>query len=178
MTYDWRWCQLDQLNPYQLLDPRNDKLYILAMRFTHNRAEAEDLAQQTRIQMLANIKAFDSSRGTPVSWAFKVMLRLWLNATRKQVPTTVGFDESPFEPEDPQESGHKLSEQFVQRESLNDALGQLPGELRAALVLVYVEDLSYAEAAEAMGVPIGTIRSRIHRAKEILRERLGNINNL
>ncbi|MBY0423332.1 MAG: RNA polymerase sigma factor [Parvularculaceae bacterium] len=132
------------------------------------RADADDLAQATVLRLL--------ERGAPEDadlkrWAFRVCKNLWIDdrrarAVRLQAATSGAVDGETAT------DGERAAIGRVALAEAETAMAALPPEQRTALALVAVEGMSYAEAAEALDVPVGTIMSRISRARVALSERL------
>ena len=147
--------------------PFMDALYTAAMRMTHNAADAEDLVQET---FLRAYRAFDGFQpGTNIrAWLYTILHRARTDAFRKagRSPRTVELEgEGPAvpPPQDALASGG---------EDLQRALDALPEVFRVAVILRDVEELSYDEIAGVLDVPIGTVMSRIHRGRALLRASL------
>ena len=144
-------------------------LYRVARRYAMNATDAEDLVSQT---LLAAAKAWDSFDGKHVrSWLITILKNEHLKTLRYRAsrPKTVGIEDS-FEV-----SGESPSDEIDQRAFVEDILRELdslPEDFRMAVALCDVEQLSYEDAAAALGVPIGTIRSRLFRGRRALREKL------
>jgi RNA polymerase sigma-70 factor (ECF subfamily) len=148
--------------------PQLRSLFGAAYRMTGNAHDAEDLVQET---FLRAHRAFE--RFTPGSnaraWLHTILQRVRTDAFRrtKRRPETVELTgEGPGEapPQDALASG---------REDLERALRGLPEAFREAVVLRDIQELSYAEIATALGIPVGTVMSRIHRGRALLRAALG-----
>ncbi len=148
--------------------PHLRPLFGAAYRMTGNAHDAEDLVQET---FLRAHRAFD--RFVPGSnaraWLHTILQRVRADAFRKmrRRPRTVELEgEGPAAPppQDALASGG---------EDLERALRGLPAAFRDAVVLRDLQELSYAEIAAALGIPVGTVMSRIHRGRALLRERLG-----
>ncbi len=161
----------------------------LINRFVRNAAEAEDLTQEAFIKAYRALPAFrgDSAFYT---WLYRIGINTAKNhllAQGRRAPTSTAFDAE--EAEDFEDAGllHEvatpenelMSKQVV--EVVNASLQQLPEDLRTALTLREIEGLSYEEIASVMNCPIGTVRSRIFRAREVvatnLRPLLGTSEN-
>ncbi|PIU17222.1 MAG: RNA polymerase sigma factor RpoE [Gallionellales bacterium CG08_land_8_20_14_0_20_59_87] len=161
----------------------------LINRFVRNAAEAEDLTQEAFIKAYRALPAFrgDSAFYT---WLYRIGINTAKNhllAQGRRAPTSTAFDAE--EAEDFEDAGllHEvatpenelMSKQVV--EVVNATLQQLPEDLRTALTLREIEGLSYEEIASVMNCPIGTVRSRIFRAREVvatnLRPLLGTSEN-
>jgi RNA polymerase sigma-70 factor (ECF subfamily) len=126
------------------------------------RARADDLVQDTLERAWAKLHLFRS--GTDLrAWLFTVMHNVYVNQIRA-AREMVEFDETALESASGDPQGDRLDMRDLER-----ALHRLPAEQRQVLLLVALEDMSYDEAARALGVPIGTVMSRLSRARERLR---------
>jgi RNA polymerase sigma-70 factor, ECF subfamily len=159
--------------------PHMDVLYNFALRMTNNAADAEDLLQET---FLKAYRFWDSyEQGTNIrAWLFRILKNSYINRYRKESkePETVDYDEvknyyttirsSAADPDDLQEAifGNLLDDDVA------GAIAELPDEFRTVLILCDIEGLTYEEAAEFVDIPLGTVRSRLHRARKVLRSRL------
>ena len=133
---------------------------------------ADDLVQATCEKAL---RASDSFvRGTRLdSWMFRIMQNHWIDTVRKERP------EAPLDADDSSlqivgEDGQRVTEARLTLATVQELIGRLPEEQRAVLVLVCVEDLSYREAAETLGVPVGTVMSRLSRARAALADAISD----
>lgn len=160
-----------------------DKLYAHAMRKTGNSADANDLVQETYLKAFA---AFDQfQQGTNIkAWLHRILENTYINQYRKQKNQPYY---SPLEDlEDWQlgdaESRTATSSRSAEAEAIDhlpasaikDALQALPEDFRAAVYLVDVEGYSYQEVADIMDTPTGTVMSRLHRGRKLLREQLAD----
>ncbi len=159
--------------------PYLDQLYSAALRYTRNPADAEDLVQDTFA------KAYDKFHqyrpGTNLrAWLYRVLTTTYINTYRKAQRRV---DEVPAEPEgefslyDRISSGtHKPAEtEVLERltdEEVKQALAELPEQFRIAVYLADVEGFTYAEVAEIMETPVGTVMSRLHRGRAALHRAL------
>lgn len=146
--------------------PHLRRLYAAAYRMTSNAADAEDLVQET---MLRAYRAFDRfAPGTNAkAWLYTILERVRTDAFRKagRRPSTVELED-----DGPAVTGRQ--DAILQGRDLEKALRGLPENFRLAVVLRDVEDLSYEEIAAALQIPLGTVMSRIHRGRALLREAL------
>lgn len=133
-----------------------------------DRVAADDLVQDTLERAWAKLHLY--RRGTDLrAWLFTVMHNVFVNQRRAAKPTTP-IDEAI--PELAQDG--RQSEGLVLRD-LDQAIRRLPPEQREVLLLVALEDMSYEEAAATLGIPIGTVMSRLARAREKLRAMLAGL---
>jgi len=161
--------------------PHTDALFANALRLTHSRPDAEDLVQETVLRSFRFFERFE--RGTNVkAWLLRIQYNTFVNRYRRSTKEREIKDVMTVEP-----SG----EDVVSREALRAltdptgnalrpllareieaALETLPEDHRMVVVLADIEELSYKEIAEVLGCPIGTVMSRLHRARRTLRTRL------
>jgi RNA polymerase sigma-70 factor (ECF subfamily) len=163
--------------------PHLGHLYRLAVKLTGTRQDAEDLVQETYIRAL---RAFDTLRDRDRirAWLSQILSRLVLDRHRARRPEVASGDLEALDrfslydliwEEDPLPYSNDLHGDFLARfddEDVREALLALPEIYRIPLVLVYVEDLSYRELADFLGCPVGTVMSRLHRARKILERTL------
>jgi RNA polymerase sigma-70 factor (ECF subfamily) len=162
--------------------PLLDSLYGAALRMTRNPADAEDLVQET---MLRAYRAFDRFEpGTNLkAWLFRIMTNAYINTYRKKQrePMKVSQDEvedfdlyRELKDHDPSlsETPETIVLDSLVDSDITEAIDDLPEQFRLAVVLSDVEDFSYAEIAEIMDVPLGTVMSRLHRGRKALQKRL------
>jgi RNA polymerase sigma factor (sigma-70 family) len=156
----------------QLALPLFASLYNHAFWLTRNQAEAEDLVQETYSKSL---RAFDTfERGTNFkAWIFRILRNAFLTTrTGIAASRTVFLEDQPealeFAAADP--TPEDILIRLHNQEALYAALEQLQAPLREALLLCEVEDLKYKEIASILEIPIGTVMSRISRARQALRE--------
>ncbi len=173
--------QRGERNAYNLLVLKyQHKVVKLVMRYLRDPAEAEDVAQEAFIKAYRALPQFrgDSAFYT---WLYRIAINTAKNAlaARDRSPVRYeldlqGSEESPDpvgrlrDPETPE--GLALTEEI--RTTVNSAIEALPEDLRTAIVLRELEGLSYEEIAAAMDCPVGTVRSRIFRAREAIDRRL------
>ena len=151
-----------------------DPLYATALRLTRNAADAEDLVQDTIVKAL---RAADRFRpGTNLkAWLYTILHNTWRNRVRDAARHTVDVDstvvdEAAGQPDGPaaQDTPERILLRATLDADLQAALDELPDAYREAVWLRDVEEFSYAEMAEMLGVPIGTVMSRISRGRRLL----------
>ena len=158
-----------------LLEP----LFATALRLTRNRSDAEDLVQDTYVKAFRFADRFE--RGTNLkAWLYTILHNTWRNRRRDASRDTVEVDSERVEQaaafDGP--AAHDTPEHILLRATLDAdlqaALDELPEAFREAVWLRDVEEFSYAEIAEMLGIPIGTVMSRISRGRRLLFERLSS----
>ena len=158
----------------QFLEP----LYATAMRLTRNRADAEDLVQDTFVKAFRFSGQF--TRGTNLrAWLYTILHNTWRNRRRDASRDAVEIDSEQVEQAATVATGteaFETPERILMRNTLDAdlqaALDDLPEAFRQAVWLRDVEEFTYAEIAEMLAVPIGTVMSRISRGRRLLFERL------
>jgi RNA polymerase sigma-70 factor (ECF subfamily) len=152
--------------------PWVNNLFRSALRMTRDRARAEDAVQETMLQAWKSFDRFHAGTNCR-AWLYKILFHCVKYQRRKwlRFPTLVG-DDSTLET--------TLASPAPIPESLQDgdilrALDRIPQEFRALVLLVDVEEFAYKDAAEILGIPIGTVMSRLSRGRKLLREQLADV---
>ncbi|OAA24172.1 RNA polymerase sigma-70 factor, ECF subfamily [Frankia sp. EI5c] len=150
-----------------------NRVYRLAYRLTGNAHDAEDLTQDVFVRVFRSLA--DYTPGTFEGWLHRITTNLFLDRMRRQ--QKIRFDALPEDTE--RLAGREASPEAVYAESHLDAdveaaLAALPPDFRAAVVLCDIEQLSYEEIAQTLGVKLGTVRSRISRGRAMLRAALAD----
>lgn len=157
-----------------LFAPHREKLYRLALRLTGNADDAEDLLQEVTAHLYARtatVSAVDRLR----PWLMRVLYRHFVDRWRRDHASPVTFqgDDLPDPPAPAEAAPEAEFERGLTRERLQQALDRLPAQQREILLLHDVEGHTLPEVAEVMGIALGTLKSRLHRARERLRTLLG-----
>jgi RNA polymerase sigma-70 factor, ECF subfamily len=155
----------------ELVRQHADRVYRLAYRLSGNQQDAEDLTQETFIRVFRSVQNYQP--GTFEGWLHHITTNLFLDMVRRRTRIRMealpeDYDRVPADEPDPEQIYHdsRLGP------DLQAALDSLPPEFRAAVVLCDIEGLSYEEIGATLGVKLGTVRSRIHRGRQALRDHL------
>ncbi|MDB6028031.1 MAG: polymerase subunit sigma [Verrucomicrobiales bacterium] len=154
----------------QCMMPHMDAAYNLARWLTGNEPDAQDVVQQA---FLRAFKFFGGFRGGDSrSWLLRIVRNSFYDWVGKQRPLDTSFDEDlhGIATESPAPDAALLEK--ADKQLVHEAIGQLPAEYREVLVMRELEDLSYKEIADVADLPIGTVMSRLARAREQLRQGL------
>lgn len=142
-------------------------LYRMAYRLVGDRHDAEDVVQDTFRSVWGSRKRYESGRGER-AWLVSILRRRVIDRWRRRgLPSVLVFDdqlEVASEDVNPLDAGYT--------DEMQHALSQLPAELRETLLLVVVAELTHQEAADELNVPLGTVLSRVSRARQRLRDLL------
>jgi len=153
----------------ELAMPLFDQLYNFARWLTQDTAEAEDLVQETYLKALRGFSSFQLGTNFR-AWMYRILRNSFLSS-RTGLKTMVAIDGETEEGLLPAESTTPESILIAQvdREGVQEALADLPVPFREILLLCEVEEMSYQEIAETLAIPIGTVMSRLSRARKALR---------
>jgi RNA polymerase sigma-70 factor (ECF subfamily) len=153
-----------------------DGLYSYALVLTRNHAEAEDLVQETYFRAIRGLRRLLPPKDVK-SWLFTILRNVWLNQLRKlrNGPQVVGIETDNGAADNVVEPSIDSYHRYVSKikvEQVRTAIQKLPEDFREVILLREYEDLSYQEIASVMDCPVGTVMSRLARARAKLRELL------
>jgi len=155
-----------------------DQVYRVARRLVGSKEEAEDLVQETYARAFRSWRSF--TPGTNLrAWLFRILTNLNIDRGRRQqrTPDTQPIEEGDYflynrlEETAPEEDTERIVERLSQ-DSVVYALSAVPHDFRDVIVLVDIGDFSYQDAAQILDIPIGTVMSRLHRGRRILKRDL------
>lgn len=153
---------------FELLYERHQaRVYRYALRMSGSPEIADDVVQEVFLALIRGARGFDPAAGALGSYLYGMARNLLFQQLRSPAVDELEDDALVTE-SDPLEG----LEQAEQVERVRQALASLPAHYREAVVLCEMEEMSYAEVAEMLGVAVGTVRSRLHRARAILAEKL------
>jgi len=159
----------------QYVLPEVEVMLRVARSLTRNHADAEDLVQDTLIRAYKAIERFDGRY--PRAWLLTILRNTHINRNRRRRPELLRDPDAQMErlAASPEEDEASRPDRFVDLEfdaDLEDALASLSDPFAEIVQLVDIDGLAYAEAAEVLGIPVGTVMSRLHRARKKIREQL------
>lgn len=157
----------------ELAVPLFDQLYNFAHWLVQNRSEAEDLVQETYVKALRGFSSFQPGTNFR-AWIYRILRNTFLTSrTGLKASATVALDvDNPPEMPAVLDTPESIFLEHSQQQLLQSAIEDLPLHFREILLLCEVEEMSYQEIADALSIPIGTVMSRLSRARKALRENL------
>src|SRR5699024_526635 len=159
--------------------PHLDAMYNFALRLTSEPNDAEDLVQDTIVKAFRFFSSYEKGTNAK-AWLFRILKNSYINNYRKKSkkPNQVDYDEvSTFyetiraERTDTSDLEDKMFRELID-DDISNALDELPEDFRTVVLLCDVEGFTYEEIANMLDVPIGTIRSRLHRGRNLLKSQL------
>jgi len=155
--------------------PEVDVLYRVALSLTRNPHDAEDLVQETLARAHGAIDRFDGRH--PRAWLLTILRNTHVNSLRRRRPDLLRDPEASIEEVGGREGEHEpdpaqLFDDAGFDSAVEHALAELPESFRSVVSLVDIAGMSYQEASEALGVPVGTVMSRLHRARKRMKRSL------
>jgi RNA polymerase sigma-70 factor (ECF subfamily) len=163
----------------EIIEIYKDKVYQICYRMLGNRHEAEDMAQEAFIRAYVNIHRFNIELKFS-TWLYRIATNLCIDRIRKkkpdyyldaEVPGTEGlnmYSQISSDTRLPEDDVESLELQTL----IQTEISKLPDKYRAVIVLKYIEELSLNEISEILELPLGTVKTRIHRGREALRKQL------
>jgi RNA polymerase sigma-70 factor (ECF subfamily) len=148
-----------------LFEQYKNLVYKTAYLMLGETTEAEDALQEIFVQVYRSLSAFDPGRAAFTTWLYRVTFNYCLNYRRKKRPFTL-----PLEERSPALRSEIPVAQLAEEEILQQAIGKLTDRQRAVVILRYFWDLPYADIAQILDIPLGTVKSRIDLAIRTLRK--------
>ena len=158
----------------EVVEQHSARVYRLAYRLTGDRHDAEDLTQEVFVRVFRSLSSY--TPGTFEGWLHRITTNLFLDQARRRAKIRFDAFADGAETRIPSRA---VTPDFAVLEGIFDddvenALAALPPDFRAAVVLCDIEGLSYEEIADVLGLKLGTVRSRIHRGRAMLRKALAH----
>jgi RNA polymerase sigma-70 factor, ECF subfamily len=156
----------------EIVRTHSGRVYRLAYRLTGNQHDAEDLTQEVFVRVFRSLSSY--TPGTFEGWLYRITTNLFLDGARRK--QRIRFDGLPDDAHDRLPARARGPAEQVDHEAFDHdvqtALAALPEDFRAAVVLCDIEGMTYEEIADVLDVKLGTVRSRIHRGRSMLRKQL------
>ena len=159
----------------EFLAHHQDLVYGLALRMTKRPADAEDLAQETFIRAYRALQGYDAERRKTLrsrGWLASIVVNLGRNRARRSPPAAAALDIAPEPVAAEKARPDAIAERRDEARAWRARLDALPTRYARAVELRHVQGLSYPELAEALGRPLGTVKSDVHRGVRMLRQSL------
>ena len=149
-------------------------MYRVAYSITRNKVDAEDLVQDTLLRAYRAIERFDGRY--PRAWLLTIMRNAQVNRVRRKRPELMHDPDTTMAQQADESAEAADAETQIMDQTLSapieTALNSLPDKFRSVVELVDINELSYKEAADVLGIPVGTVMSRLHRARRNIRQQL------
>lgn len=163
----------------ELVEQYQPQVYSLALRMVRRPADAEDVTQETFVRMFRALSRYDPTRSF-AAWLLTIATRLSIDHIRRRKVSPIPLTQRDRDSEEEydievEDSGLRPDESAAWAEEERrtaDLIDSLPPHYRIVVVLRHQQDLSYEEIAEALHMPLGTVKARIHRARALLKARL------
>jgi len=165
-------CQRGDVSGFRtLVDRYKDRVYTTSLRIVGNVQDAEDIAQEAFIAAYKSIGSFDINRKF-MPWLLKIATNLSIDHLRRKQPKAVPLDSPEVAEIQWNEYPLEIAETSELCQLTEQLVTQLPAKYRAAVSLYYTEELTYSEVADALDIPVGTVKTYLHRSREMLKKRL------
>lgn len=156
----------------ELMRAHEDRVFSICLRMLRDREAALDATQETFVTVFRKVDRF-AGRSAFSTWLYRVAVNTCYDTARRMQRRRADALPESMDPVDPTALDPLLAAEL--RPEIERALADLPAEFRAAAILVDVEGLSLETAGEALGIPVGTVKSRLFRGRRLLARALGNL---
>jgi len=170
-------CLSGEQQAYGLLLKKYKRpIYSLVYRMVRHREEAEELSSEAFFKAFRALASYDPSQAFS-SWMFKIANNLAIDWLRRRRPETASLNEEDgvWEFPDTRPTAEESLERKQTMQVVEEAIGKLAPDYRAVVLLRHQEEKTYEEIAEILGVPLGTVKIRLFRAREELKKKLGRM---
>lgn len=159
----------------ELLGLHERKMYAVCLRMCANQEDAQDCLQEAMLRIYRSISGF-KGQSSFSTWIYRVTMNTCLDELRKkknkQTTSLDGLLDTGWSPSDDYDTPEHHTIEQERKKALHGAISELPEDMRSAVVLRDIQGFSYEEIAEMLGINVGTIKSRISRGREKLREKI------
>jgi len=163
----------------ELVELYQGQVYSVVLRMVRRREDAEDLTQETFVRMFRALDRYDPQRPF-AAWLFTIASRLAIDHIRRRKVQPVSLtqreagsdEEYDIEVPDPGPTPDEVTSRTEEERRTEELIRSLPPHYRIVVMLRHQRDMAYEEIAEALHLPLGTVKARIHRAREILKGRI------
>jgi RNA polymerase sigma-70 factor (ECF subfamily) len=163
----------------ELVEKYQAQVYYLALRMVRRAEDAEDLTQETFVRMFRALARYDPARPF-AAWLFTIATRLCIDHIRRRKVSPMSLtqrdreseEEHQIELEEPGLRPDEVASHAEEEQRTADLIAWLPPHYRIVVILRHQQDLSYEEIAEALELPLGTVKARIHRARALLKAKI------
>jgi len=159
----------------KLVQPLEGRIYAVALRMCGNREDAQDCMQEAMIRIYRALSSF-KGQSSFSTWVYRITMNTCLDELRRRkARRSTSLDnllDSGWSPANETDTPERHAVQSEQRRTIERAISDLPEDMRSAVILRDIQGLTYDEIASALEVNVGTVKSRISRARERLREKL------
>ena len=161
----------------RLVAKYQDRLFNTLIHVTGSVQEAEDVAQEAFVQAFVKLQTF-RGQSSLFTWVYRIAFNLWITRRRRRRPTKSVEETRELSGDEPTDAGEGPLDRLEREErarQIHVAIGELSEDHRTILVLREMEDCNYETIAEILDLPVGTVRSRLHRARLHLKQRLKHV---
>jgi RNA polymerase sigma-70 factor (ECF subfamily) len=162
----------------ELVEMYQPRIYSLSLRMVRRSEDAQDVTQETFVRMFRALDRYDQERPF-AAWLFSIASRLSIDHIRRRkhqpIPLTQrdrDDEEYTIDVEDPGLKPDEVASRSEEEDRTRTLIDSLPPHYRIVVLLRHQQDLSYEEIAQALHLPLGTVKARIHRARALLKERI------
>ena len=176
-----RRCREGDERAYRELVQRFQRpVYAVAFRMLRSSEDAEDITQEPFVRVFRALDRYDPARSFE-AWLFTITTRLGIDLIRRRKVRPISLtrhdpqtgEESTLDIEDPGLGPEETTSHAEEERRSKDLIDSLPAHYRIVVMLRHQQDLSYEEIAEVLNLPLGTVKARIHRARALLKNRIG-----
>jgi RNA polymerase sigma-70 factor (ECF subfamily) len=152
----------------EIFEQYKNLVYKTAYLMLDNPHEAEDALQEIFVKVYRSLGTYQPSKATFSTWLYRITVNHCLNQKRKPSFATETLEDSRLASQPP----HTLEDHFADEQAIQQALNRLSAKLRAVIVLRYYHDLAYAEIAQILEIPLGTVQSRLNQGMKQIQHAL------